>query len=82
MNRNGNFCKGTRVNKVQLATCVYNMSLCLRYKEMRKAALAARTSQFLDSGAEDNTTPVTGYVPRYLRNRDGSGASVDRYVNS
>ena len=49
---------------------------------MRKAALAARTSQFLDSGAEDNTTPVTGYVPRYLRNRDGSGASVDRYVSS
>ncbi|XP_067938256.1 supervillin-like [Watersipora subatra] len=49
-----------------------------RYKEMRKAALAARTSQYLDSGAEDNASPVSGYVPRYLRNRDGGGSSVDR----
>lgn len=46
---------------------------------MRKDALAARTSQFLDSGTEDKANAASGYVPRYLRNRDGSGASTDRY---
>lgn len=46
---------------------------------MRKDALAARASQYLDTGTDDKTT--TGYVSRYLRNRDGSGASVDRYNN-
>lgn len=39
-----------------------------RYKEKRKAALAARASQLLES--EESTTPTSGYISKYLRNRD------------
>lgn len=51
---------------------------------MRKAALAARASEYMASEETSSTTPVTtGYVPRYLRNKDTSqGAnSENRYVS-
>ena len=48
---------------------------------MRKAALAARTSEYLATD-ETPSPAVSGYVPRYLRNRENSqGAnSENRYV--
>lgn len=53
-----------------------------RYKEKRRAALAARASQYLQldpnsANLEEGTTPApatpaSGYISKYLRNRDTS----------